>query len=563
MSDPTARFAIQLQDDTSGAANAAANALEQLKARIDADTRALREMQAAMRRLQGGAVVNVDTFRQLSARIEQQKQAIANAQAQYVSLGGTFARVAPAAKAVTGRFDGLVEASKRLPGGLGETISRFSGMIVAGGGLVGVLLAAAAAFTLLAAAAVAGAVALGQYALSSADAHRSELLRMQALGGTAAAARDAQVAIDSVSTRTAMPRADVERLATSLYRAGVRGAELQTRLDRIVIRRLGGAEVAAARMRSLDVQVAKVKENLAALFSGLRIEGFLAKVQELTSLFSQQTAEGRALKAIIEVLFQPLIDAVAAALPIARAFFQGLEIGALRLGITLLQLKIWFKRTFGSEILGDVGALELALWAGVNVFNVLMPIVLGAAAAIGVFLLGVRIVMDQVRAMWRALELAGGAVERLGQWLGGLDWSSLGAALVGGLAAGIRSSTSLVVDAVRGLAERAQRGFAEALGIESPSRVFAELGLQIPAGLAEGVEAGSPLAQGAIEAMVDAPASGPVSSTRSVHVSIGEVHVHAQGADGEGLARSFVGDLARLLEGVGAELGPEPEGSPA
>ena len=49
MTDASATFEINLEDGTSGAAEHASNALSRLRRSIDADTKALAEMQRAMR----------------------------------------------------------------------------------------------------------------------------------------------------------------------------------------------------------------------------------------------------------------------------------------------------------------------------------------------------------------------------------------------------------------------------------------------------------------------------------------------------------------------------------
>ena len=65
MADQTATVAIELEDQVSGAAESAAGALKQLRDQIDADKRALTQMQAAMRNLQGGTVVNIQAVRSI------------------------------------------------------------------------------------------------------------------------------------------------------------------------------------------------------------------------------------------------------------------------------------------------------------------------------------------------------------------------------------------------------------------------------------------------------------------------------------------------------------------
>ena len=70
---------------------------------------------------------------------------------------------------------------------------------------------------------------------------------------------------------------------------------------------------------------------------------------------------------------------------------------------------------------------------------------------------------------------------------------SIGSNIVSGLKRGIRNAWSGMVSWVKGLASDLVSGFKDALGINSPSRVFRdEVGEWIPAGIGEGVEAKMP-----------------------------------------------------------------------
>jgi hypothetical protein len=134
-----------------------------------------------------------------------------------------------------------------------------------------------------------------------------------------------------------------------------------------------------------------------------------------------------------------------------------------------------------------------------------------------------------------------------------IDWQGLGNTIVDGIAGGIRAGISRVTSAVTTVASSVRSTFANALQIRSPSRVFAELGEQIPAGLTLGIEAGTPDVAGSVEGMVQPPAGlGRVGQS----ISVGEVHVHVgPGADAASIADGIRDALARALEGVALEMG--------
>src|SRR5262245_44174428 len=91
--DQEARFAIELDVKGTQQSESLADALGRLKGQIQADQSAVTELQAAMRRLQQGGSVNIDTFKQLRNQLAAKKASLASAQEAYVKLGGTFGKM--------------------------------------------------------------------------------------------------------------------------------------------------------------------------------------------------------------------------------------------------------------------------------------------------------------------------------------------------------------------------------------------------------------------------------------------------------------------------------------
>ncbi len=78
-------------------------------------------------------------------------------------------------------------------------------------------------------------------------------------------------------------------------------------------------------------------------------------------------------------------------------------------------------------------------------------------------------------------------------------WYSLGYQISSGIAAGVQGGSGLITSAALSAAQTALSAAKRALGVRSPSRVFRDqVGYQISAGIAQGVEAGTPTVQGAI-----------------------------------------------------------------
>ena len=84
-------------------------------------------------------------------------------------------------------------------------------------------------------------------------------------------------------------------------------------------------------------------------------------------------------------------------------------------------------------------------------------------------------------------------------------FTSLGTQMVAGLVGGITSGAGAVRDAVSGLATGAVDTVRETLGIQSPSRVFEELGGHTAQGFEDGITGGAAGVDGAVRAMVAAP----------------------------------------------------------
>lgn len=631
MADAQATFAINLEDGTSGAAASAANALAKLKGQIDGDTKALAQMQRAMKNLQQGSSVNIQQFKDLKAAIEAKKQSIAQAQSSYLSLGGTFNAGGRGAKGLAERFAELTKTSQMMPGPLGGLLTKLGGIkgVLGGGAIALGIVAIAAGLVLLTAASAAASVALFKYGIAQADARRSELLRIEGLtkmrnwmGLAAGNAQEMQTAIDQVSGSVAIGRDKVAEYSTQLYKAGLRGQNLTDALEGVAIKaavqgeaaasafagwaagaalaggsvkkltddvkaRLGG--IAAKQMLSLDVQSKKLHESFSALFSGLKIEGFLKALNMVTSLFSQNTASGRALKIILETMFQPLANVAESLGPVIKRFFQGMVIGALYLAIAVLTVRNWFKKTFGSsDILSGFDAQTAALYAGIAAVGLLGAafvamggLIVGALAVATPFIWGAVTATAALAVQGLILAapfllgaVAIGALVAAGLALYDLwreiDWSSLGRAIIDGIVGGLESGAQWVIDAVTSLGESAFGAFKGTLGIASPSKEFAKLGVALPQGVEAGIDTGTPALKKSVETMVDVPqvptteaaktpegSAVPAAAQRGgpISISFGDIVVNSKAETAKEMAADFKHELERVLETVVVQLG--------
>lgn len=589
MVDARSTYAIELKDETSGSAANAANALAELKGKIDDDVRALRQMQGALRNMKGNTAATATAAKTLRDRIEAQKASIASAQSRYVELGGTFGRLPPKINATGTSLRGL----------LGQLTS-VAGISAAGGPVVAGILAVTAVFVGLTAAVAATTAAILRYGIAQRNARRDELLQLEGLttlrnyyGIAAGSGTELQAAIDRVSGSAVQGRGEINAYAQQLYRMGMRGENLSQALEGVAlagavqgergarrfmglaagIARTGGevrkltddykarlGPIARRMSMSLGVQTRKLKEDLGALFDGVEIEGFLSALREVTHLFSQTTQTGRSLRQLVEIIFQPMTDALGGLGPVAKRFFQGMIIGAQELVILVLRLAIWFKRAFGSsELLAGIDAQNAALALGKGaLFGILAAATLAGVAFAALAASIAMVAAPLVLAMGAATAF-GAAIGSAVAWFQATDFKALGKSMVDGLVNGITAGASRLVSAIRGLASTARDAFASAMDIRSPSRVFAGLGVQLPAGVEEGIEAGSPSLAGAVERMVSIPADtgGPYRSAPAgqTSVSIGDIYVQSSGESADRIAVDIRDELARVLEGVAITMG--------
>ena len=112
-------------------------------------------------------------------------------------------------------------------------------------------------------------------------------------------------------------------------------------------------------------------------------------------------------------------------------------------------------------------------------------------------------VVDQIVAAWDSgMEF----VKNIGDALAGLPgkFFEIGAQVVAGILNGIVSKAKALKDGVVGMASDIAGWFGDKLLIRSPSRVFMEMGLHIPEGVAQGIDRGRKLVGGAALGMAAA-----------------------------------------------------------
>ena len=606
--DETVTFAIDLESNVPAVSKDSAQAIQELRSKIIGGTDALKELQNAQRRLKGTAYEDQASMKKLSDEILKQKTIIAAAQQGYISLGGTFGKSAQQAAQSSRGWRSILDIVSKAPGPIGEAARKMNLLndeeFKAKAARVGLKVASLA----LGAATIYAAKETIAYGLAQADARRSELLRLEGMtkirkymaglygmggGMKADSASFLQEQIDKVSGSAAIGRERVAEFAGELYRAGYRGGNLQAALKGISLASSAAGEEGAAAFRqmsgqalllggsvkavtarferdfggivkrqmlSLPVISMKFKESLDHLFDGLKIEGILEGFKMITDLFSQDMASGRALKFLLEDLFGPVGAAAKSAAPIVRAFFEGMIIAALILENKILDLRLYFKKTFGDvSLFKGLDTVKLATYAGALAFGVLAAAIGYAAFALASLLSpallviaaigAIGLVIDQAMKLWREV-----------------DWKKLGKDIVLGIGRGIISMQNWVINVMRELGGSIWKKFKESLGISSPSRVMIKAAIEIPKGIAKGISIGAVEVARSMAAVTPELRRMPsvqnvsnIGGPKSISAFEGaEIHVHGvQDPEGfaEALRKQARRDLYSEFAGLASEMG--------
>ena len=132
-----------------------------------------------------------------------------------------------------------------------------------------------------------------------------------------------------------------------------------------------------------------------------------------------------------------------------------------------------------------------------------------------------------VRSIENLAEAALACVAKLlGVWDGSMDeWGNIGVNIVSGLWNGIKSGWTALINKVKGLVDLLPKAVKTILGIHSPSKVFAEIGLNVCQGLANGITENAGLAEDAAQQMAGAVAE---TAKESVAATLDELWTQLQ-----------------------------------
>lgn len=261
------------------------------------------------------------------------------------------------------------------------------------------------------------------------------------------------------------------------------------------------------------------------------VGGLLSRIVNPTAIAAGMAAVGRG--------FATVQRFGAAALPVVRAFIAGFGPGFVA---GLAPLRALFAQISAG---GGPSAATMALLARAAT---------GVGSAIG-------FVAGALGTMLGVGTLLTTTISALIATVGGLATTvllpirnafvSVGAGIVAGIVAGITGGVGGMGTAITSLGASAIASARAALGIRSPSRVFADLiGAQIPAGIAMGVTAGAPAADAAVAGIVSP--SVPALGGRGVNITL-TINASGGGQPGE-TARAIRAEVEDALGSIFGQM---------
>jgi hypothetical protein len=404
---------------------------------------------------------------------------------------------------------------------------------------VGLVVAAVIA---LGVAVIGGAIGIATWATKLGDARRSTDLLSQGITQSVAGGKELEDAIYKLGGTVPQSSDELRAMAGDLAKTGLKGQALTDTLAETA--RKAAAVKWGPDWARQTAELGKVTERFEAslkrVFGGLKLDALLSGLSKVVGLLDENTESGKTLKYLFESIFQPLIDGAAAMAPKVVSAFIQLEIFIFKALIAIHPFKSAI--ILAAEALGVLAAVMLVVGVVTSAF-IWLPFVLVAGAIAGVIFV-VQKVMN--------------AFAELKTFLSGMSLLDIGTAMVDGLVRGITGAAGKVTSALGNVVQGGIDSAKSLLQINSPSRVFAEIGASTTEGMVDGIDAGASGVQGAMAEMVAPPADVTNSSSSSVtgakvDLSNSTWYINGEGADD--LKAKIEGLFTSMLEGKVAQLG--------
>lgn len=549
------------------AATSAARALQRLNVRMEEAAKVAAEKKAALDAA-GAALANLEAAETAAAA---EATRFADAEKAANEELRAMQKAAP-----TGKVNEMAEGLGKLGGPLGTAGQRAFGLadawkklgtsMGAAGPYVAIavaLVAIVAGLAAIAAAAVVAAAKLLTFATRLADTARANRLLADGVARSVEGGKLLNDKLDELATKVPQTRDELLGMAGDLAKTGLRGAALADELEKAAVKaaELKWGPNFATQLLSLESQAKRFNANVATIFGGLNVDKLETGLARLVALFDANTASGKAMKTLFESIFQPLADNLGDVAVEVEKYFLLFEIQVLKLAIAIkphASMILTLAKIFGVLALVIGGALAFAIGV-VAVGIAMMAVAFGVlVAAVLAVVAGVVWLTEQFQQLSEsAVNGVVAAFQQVSEYLSNISLSEIGANIIKGLADGILGGGAAVVSAITGVTGNAISAAKNALGIASPSKVFAEIGGYTSEGMVQGVEGGTADVQGAFDAMVapPGPAGAPLASAAPSGGHTFQITIEAAGGDGKSIAAAVREVLLDILEGDVTQIG--------
>lgn len=284
----------------------------------------------------------------------------------------------------------------------------------------------------------------------------------------------------------------------------------------------------AAQMSELSTMTTKVKDSINRLFESIDTGPMTQALQGFFSIFDQAQPSGAVMKDAITGAFNAVFRAAAHVIEFIRSAFLHLIIIGLQVALVIKHHRTAFEMlagVVGGVALGAVVAITVAMWGlaasalatAAGVIAAIWPF-LAIGAALGLLIYGI----VQLVKHWEDVKtffanLANGAAQAASDFVDGL---------VNGIVRGIGRA----VNAAKQLGSSVLGSIKDLLGIHSPSTVMVDMGARTSEGFALGMESGTGRVERAAGSVSDAASSnvsgGGGGSGRSISINLGGIEVH-------------------------------------
>jgi hypothetical protein len=296
------------------------------------------------------------------------------------------------------------------------------------------------------------------------------------LAGTGVKAADIYAAV-AKSMKTSIPEA--KRMVDAGIVPFKRGLEA---LEQAAETRFG--PIVARQMMSLDTQIAKLKENVARLFSGANIETFLAALKTVTDLFDTNTVTGFVLKEVFTEVFTSLANVAAKVMPYVKTMIMGAAFAVIMFATYAKRLAKGFQETFGGS-LGGIDKMKAAFIVGAALVGGVVGGILGLAAAFVLlgavavvatmpiwlpFALGALVIYGTVKAITAVID----KLKSIGTELASIDLGKAAENIMNSLINGIKAKIADVKAVITDVGAAITGAFDSEMKIASPSKVMTQ-----------------------------------------------------------------------------------------